>query len=1229
MSNKIEELLQQSQSYDQDHRFMAANDLCSELLKPGNNFDSKTVERIIQVFLKQLDDSTADIKGNAIKCLAKVVNKIPESLVGEVCKKLITSITNAQKKEEISNIDIYATCLKTLINEIPENFADIMCKTLANSGLVKRSDILEINEELIELTNHLLKRFTSFLYKNNKIFNKTVLIKDLLDNIKDERVSLRKKASLCLGSLSLILSNKEISEVGDSLASNIIHFANKKEILYYTVGFNSIVKNVGNKLGGDVVTKVLPFILKDIHNRINTDSEDFEFTNELIDYYLSIIDNLVKKCPGETKPFLRDIIDAVYHLISYDPNSAVDDEGDMEIEEGGDDGDDEWDMYDSDDTSWKVRRAAVQVTNTLILVHPQVLRDLAESVFDKLVKRFREREQNVKLDVFNTLTDFLKMIVYVDDRRDADENLEEILERPELTRLKSSFLDFNNKITSMISTLIKVFADKKSTPVLKIAASNLLLRAAKYTPEAVIENIDSVFALIKNIYAQTSNPSELRVNMLKVLRSLSKSQIGRVKPNFQKYFDDIVNLIRSAIQNDYFKLSSEGFRDLSIFYKVLRPTVKDSSNGYNKYIEPLISLVIAKLKETDIDQEIKYAVTLNAVALVSTFGDVLSTNDLLQIFTQLLNKLKSEIKRQQTMKALSKIPTREIKFAQSKEFYQLLGNFLQELYSLLLKQDRTLKISALEVMNMVLGIFKQDLPKEYQRDIVRNISPFIRDEDLYLAQLSIDLLVSIINVYAVSSDEYDEAIRNAIALSKSSLVQGAVIDRLTDLFGVIGRNNLADTNAIVGQLMTDINKNSLVPTARCISAVIQHGGASTYIKKFTSNLVNQKDVLVQQLSLISLSELGRQSDLSSDKTLFESVFNLFNAEDEDTKYYASVALGGICLGNIQYFLPIIIDLLGKKKEYQYLLLNSLKEVITRGSVVVYELLKKENFISFLFNYSETPNENLRQIVAECIGKLAIHDIQAYRNLFLQNLQSPNIHRKNTTAFAFRYLCTKNTSAEDIFPLVDPLFHLVNENDLNVRKSVLGSLNSLAYNIPKALQQVNSFFENALADVCKFKPELVKEIELGPFKYKVDEGLALRNSAFSFIDTALQHLLEKSGIQYVINLVLIGITDPADDIQILSFQILNKISTLAPLRLVSYTEKLVEKFEEVLAKYEKSLGSKQEGERVNDCIRAFLRAVQSLSKIEHVESTPKFKDFLQERILKNEKLKEIYNQIATL
>mmetsp|Transcript_25555 Transcript_25555/g.22578 ORF Transcript_25555/g.22578 Transcript_25555/m.22578 type:complete len:527 (+) Transcript_25555:25-1605(+) len=526
MNSKIDELIKQSESYDQDHRFMAANDLCTELLKPNNNLDNKSVERIIQVFIRQLDDSTADIKGNAIKCLAKVVSKIPENLISEVCKKLITNINNPQKKEDIKNIDIYATCLKTLINEIPEHYADIMCKTLVQAGLTKRTDTAEINEELIELTNHLLKRFSSFLYKNSNIFNKDALIKDLLKNIKDERSSLRKKASLCLGSLSNILSTKEISSVGEVLINSMIANAQKKELLYFTIGFNSIVKNIASKLGNSVTT-ILPFIIKDINQRRdNQDEDDFEFTNEIIDYHLSIIDYFIKMCPVQTKPFLKDVINTIYHLISYDPNSAVDDDEEEamepEEEEEEEDGYDDFDdMYDNDDTSWKVRRAAVQVADTMIQTHPELLRDLAETIFDKLVKRFKENEQNVKLDVFHALSNFLKMIVYGD--KHDDDNLEELIEMPKLTKMKSAFMDYSSKISGMVASLSKVFKDKKSTPALKIAASNLLFKASKCTPDAVVDKFDVVFPLLEQHYSNSSNPTELKVNLLKVLRSLLKA----------------------------------------------------------------------------------------------------------------------------------------------------------------------------------------------------------------------------------------------------------------------------------------------------------------------------------------------------------------------------------------------------------------------------------------------------------------------------------------------------------------------------------------------------------------------------------------------------------------------------------------------------------------------------------------------------------------------------------
>ena len=135
---------------------------------------------------------------------------------------------------------------------------------------------------------------------------------------------MRRKASICLGSLSLILSAKEATSLGENLVNSMISNEKNKELLYYTIGFSSFLKGAANKLGPNVV-KVLPFILKDIEMRIEAQDEDFEYVNELLDYYLSILDNLIKKCPTEVKPQLKKIIDVLSPLLSYDPNSTLND----------------------------------------------------------------------------------------------------------------------------------------------------------------------------------------------------------------------------------------------------------------------------------------------------------------------------------------------------------------------------------------------------------------------------------------------------------------------------------------------------------------------------------------------------------------------------------------------------------------------------------------------------------------------------------------------------------------------------------------------------------------------------------------------------------------------------------------------------------------------------------------------------------------------------------------
>ena len=74
--------------------------------------------------------------------------------------------------------------------------------------------------------------------------------------------------------------------------------------------------------------------MQDITERKEVEPDDYHFQNELIDYYLSIVDNLIKKCPNDINPHLDGILSLIHDLIKYDPN-IVDDEM-MDIEESRD-----------------------------------------------------------------------------------------------------------------------------------------------------------------------------------------------------------------------------------------------------------------------------------------------------------------------------------------------------------------------------------------------------------------------------------------------------------------------------------------------------------------------------------------------------------------------------------------------------------------------------------------------------------------------------------------------------------------------------------------------------------------------------------------------------------------------------------------------------------------------------------------------------------------------------
>ena len=62
----------------------------------------------------------------------------------------------------------------------------------------------------------------------------------------------------------------------------------------------------------------------------------------------------------------------------------------------------------------------------------------------------------------------------------------------------------------------------------------------------------------------------------------------------------------------------------------------------------------------------------------------------------------------------------------------------------------------------------------------------------------------------------------------------------------------------------------------------------------------------------------------------------------------------------------------------------------------------------------------------------------------------------------------------------------------VRRGAIAFMNSVAHNNPETLRkQLSGPALNALYNETKVRPELIREVMMGPFKHKIDDGLEIR------------------------------------------------------------------------------------------------------------------------------------------
>lgn len=97
--------------------------------------------------------------------------------------------------------------------------------------------------------------------------------------------------------------------------------------------------------------------------------------------------------------------------MTYDPNynyEADDGEAGVAMDTEEEEYVDSEEYSDDDDMSWKVRRAAAKCLEALIATRHELIEDFYRDLSPALITRFKEREENVKSDIFHAYVALLK-----------------------------------------------------------------------------------------------------------------------------------------------------------------------------------------------------------------------------------------------------------------------------------------------------------------------------------------------------------------------------------------------------------------------------------------------------------------------------------------------------------------------------------------------------------------------------------------------------------------------------------------------------------------------------------------------------------------------------------------------------------------------------------------------------------------------------------------------------
>nr|XP_055115364.1 cullin-associated NEDD8-dissociated protein 2 isoform X3 [Symphalangus syndactylus] len=1021
------------------------------------------------------------------------------------------------------------------------------------------------------------------------------LLHCLLPQLSSPRLAVRKRAVGALGHLAAACSTDLFVELADHLLDRLPGPrvpTSPAAIRTLIQCLGSVGRQAGHRLGAHL-DRLVPLV----EDFCNLDDD------ELRESCLQAFEAFLRKCPKEMGPHVPNVTSLCLQYIKHDPNynyGSDEDEEQMETEDSEFSEQESEDEYsDDDDMSWKVRRAAAKCIAALISSRPELLPDFHCTLAPVLIRRFKEREENVKADVFTAY------IVLLRQTRPPKGWLE-AMEEP--TQTGSNLHMLRGQVPLVVKALQRQLKDRSIRA--RQGCFSLLTELAGVLPGSLAEHMPVLVSGIIFSLADRSSSSTIRMDALAFLQGLLGTEPAEA---FHPHLPTLLPPVMACVADPFYKIAAEALVVLQELVRALWPLDRPRMLDPEPYVGEMSAVTLARLRATDLDQEVKERAISCMGHLVGHLGDRLG-DDLEPTLLLLLDRLRNEITRLPAVKALTLVAVSPLQL----DLQPILAEALPILASFLRKNQRALRLATLAALDALAQSQGLSLPPSALQAVLAELPALVNESDMHVAHLAVDFLATVTQAQPASLVEVSGPVLSELLwLLRSPLLPAGVLAAAEGfLQALVGtRPPCVDYAKLISLLTAPVyeqavdggpglHKQVFHSLARCVAALstaCPQEAASTANRLVCDARSPHSSTGVKVLAFLSLAEVGQVAGPGPQRELKAVLLEALGSPSEDVRAAASYALGRMGAGSLPDFLPFLLEQIEAEPRRQYLLLHSLREALGAAQP---DSLKPyaEDIWALLFQRCEGAEEGTRGVVAECIGKLVLVNPSFLLPRLQKQLAAGRPHTRSTVITAVKFLISDQPHP------IDPLL-----------KSFIA-----VHNKPSLVRDLLDDILPLLYQETKIRRDLIREVEMGPFKHTVDDGLDVRKAAFECMYSLLESCLGQLDICEFLNHVEDGLKDHYD-IRMLTFIMLARLATLCPAPVLQRVDRLIEPLRATCTAKVKAGSVKQEFEKQDELKRSAMRAVAALLTIPEVGKSPIMADF-SSQIRSNPELAALFESI---